>query len=78
MKKIFPLITLFIILLSLNVFAQFKSFPNPSVAYIDKMGYSYQLQKDASGNETGQVIFPDGTRSDAWSFLKGITGREFS
>ena len=78
MKKFFLLSVFLALILSFNVYAQFKAFPNPSVAYIEKMGYSYQLQKDATGNENGIVLFPDGTKADAWAFLKGKIGHEFS
>ena len=77
MKKIL-LSVLMITLITLNLSAQFKAFPNPSVAYIEKMGYTYQLQKDNTGNEKSMVIFPDGTKADGWAFLQGKTGVQYS
>jgi C1A family cysteine protease len=78
MKKVILLSVLLVLLITVNGFTQFKSFPNPSVAYIEKMGYTYQISKDALGNENGVCVFPDGTKADAWAFLQGKVGHQFS
>lgn len=69
---------LILILLGPIVFGQMRSAKNPSVAYIEKMGYQFVPVHDMDGNERGNVIFPDGSQADAWSFLKGESGKEFS
>ncbi len=77
MKKLF---ILFILLtgIVLNGYGQEKGYPNPAVMYIQKMGYAYEMRTDANGNQHAVCIFPDGTVADAWAFLTGQAGKEFS
>jgi C1A family cysteine protease/putative hemolysin len=50
---------------------------NPAAVYCNSLGYDYQTES----SEDGQVSicnFPDGTSCDAWRFLEGKCGAEFS
>jgi C1A family cysteine protease len=78
MKKIFTMAFIMAIILNLGGNGQSKSYPNPSAAYAEKMGYSYSIARDADGNEHGNVIFPDGSKADAWAFLRGKAGQQYS
>jgi C1A family cysteine protease len=66
------------LILGMSGYAQSISYPNPSVAYIEKMGYGFSKIMDADGNEQGNVIFPDGSKADAWAFLRGKAGQKYS
>ncbi|MCK4726681.1 MAG: DUF333 domain-containing protein, partial [Anaerolineales bacterium] len=50
---------------------------NPSAVYCQEMGYQYQIVSDESG-ESGICQLPDDTTCDAWSFLQGECGQEYS
>jgi C1A family cysteine protease len=78
MKKIFPMFIIMAIILNLGGYGQSKSYPNPSAAYVEKMGYLFSVVRDADGNEQGKVIFPDGSKADAWAFLRGTAGQQYS
>jgi predicted secreted protein/putative hemolysin len=39
---------------------------NPAAVYCTEMGYGYEIRSDASGNQYGVCILPDGTERDAW------------
>jgi len=78
MKRIFPISAILVIIVNLSGYGQLKSYPNPSVVYIEKMGYTFSLVRDALGNEQGTVIFPDGSKADAWAFLQGKAGQQYS
>ena len=77
MKKIFMLVIIFLGILT-HGYSQEKGYPNPAVAYIQKMGYNFQTLTDAHGNQYTVCIFPDGTRADAWAFMMGKAGQKFS
>src|SRR5271157_1690210 len=72
-------VLLILLLLCTRVFA----LANPSTVYCDEMnreygGYQYIMQTDASSNEYGICVMPDGTKCDAWDFLNGKCGQDFS
>lgn len=79
MKKVLLLSVFMVWMFNVGGFSQFAtSYPNPSVAYIEKMGYTYELQKDARGNQSGVVVLPNGLKADAWAFLQGKTASQYS
>jgi predicted secreted protein/putative hemolysin len=39
---------------------------NPAAVYCTEMGYGFEIRSDASGNQYGVCILPDGTERDAW------------
>ncbi|HUU44481.1 MAG TPA: C1 family peptidase [Acidobacteriota bacterium] len=50
---------------------------NPAAVYCTELGYEYRTV-DGPNGQYGIVIFPDGTECDAWDFLQGKCGQEFS
>ena len=55
-----------------------RGYINPAAAYCSKMGYQYEVRVDGAGNEYGVCVFPDGSEGDAWDFLRGECGQDFS
>ncbi len=51
---------------------------NPAAVYCQQMGYQYDIREDEAGNQYGVCIFPDGSECDAWCFLKGKCGKNYS
>jgi putative hemolysin len=78
MKKIFTISVIIATMLSLSGHGQSSYYPNPSATYAEKMGYLFSIVRDASRNEQGTVTFPDGSKADAWAFLQGKAGRQYS
>ena len=70
-KKIIPILIMFF--LFENVYAIL----DPSIVYCEQMGYIYAINKTSKG-EQGICIFPDGNSVEAWSFLKGTAGQEYT
>lgn len=52
-------------------------FANPSAVYCIEMGYQYKVINGPSG-QRGVCVFPDGSECDAWAFLEGKCGQEYS
>jgi parallel beta-helix repeat protein len=52
-------------------------FANPAAVYCIEMGYEYKIV-DGSFGQRGVCIFPDGSECDAWAFLEGGCGQEYS
>jgi parallel beta-helix repeat protein len=50
---------------------------NPAAVYCTEMGYEYKILNETSG-QRGVCIFPDGSRCDAWDFLQGKCGQDYS
>ena len=50
---------------------------NPAAVYAIELGYEYKVIKTEEG-EKGIVIFPNGDECDAWDFLEGKDGQEYS
>ncbi len=79
MKKSPIVIILMVLFCASTVFA----LANPATVYCNEMnkefgGYSYVMQSDAQSNVHGVCIMPDGTQCDAWAFLDGRCGKDFS
>jgi putative hemolysin len=49
---------------------------DPSAVYCEKLGYNFTIATTSEG-ERGMCQLPDGPH-DAWNFLKGKSGREYS
>ncbi len=60
------------------LYGQEGGLPNPAAAYADRMGYTFQSRIDAHGNQYTVIILPDGTAVDAWAFLTGKVGQQYS
>lgn len=50
---------------------------NPAALYCERLGYAYEIERTPEG-ERGICTLPDGERVDAWDFLRGKVGREYS
>src|SRR5208283_2305739 len=79
MKKSLIVLILMVLFCASTVFA----LANPSTVYCNEMnkefgGYTYVMQSDNQSNLHGVCIMPDGTHCDAWAFLDGKCGNNFS
>ena len=54
-----------------------SSMANPAAVYCGEQGYRHQIISGEIG-EIGMCIFPDGESCDAWDFLAGKCGQEYS
>jgi putative hemolysin len=45
--------------------------PNPASVYCLEHGGRIEIRKDASGNEYGVCVFPDGSECEEWAYLRG-------
>ena len=52
--------------------------PNPAVIYCIEIGYQVEVVKEKEGGQHSICIFPDGSTCDAWRFMQGRCGEEFS
>ena len=50
---------------------------NPAAVYCEELGYAYEITVTDSGQQ-GLCLLPDGSRVDAWEFLKGMVGQDYS
>lgn len=50
---------------------------NPAAVYCGAMGYTYTVKEMPQGS-LGLCQMPDGTTVDAWQFLQGAAGQQFS
>lgn len=50
---------------------------NPAAVYCLELGYEYRVVDEPSGQK-GICIFPDGSECEAWAFLEGKCGQEYS
>ena len=50
---------------------------DPAEAYCRALGYDYEIVGTEAG-QRGVCVFPDGSRCDAWDFLRGKCGQEHS
>jgi len=50
---------------------------NPASVYCSEMGYQYRVINEPSG-QRGICIFADGSECDAWAFLEGKCGQNYS
>ena len=51
---------------------------NPAAVYCETLGYTYRIDEDALGGQTGVCVFPDATECDEWLFLEGYCGESRS
>ena len=47
---------------------------NPASVYCEEQGYTLEIRTDASGNQYGVCIFPDGSECEEWAFFRGECG----
>ncbi|MEA3522102.1 MAG: C1 family peptidase [Campylobacterota bacterium] len=66
------------ILLLLFIFSSLYAYDNPAAKYCDAMGYNYNIQRNAQGDEVGHCSLPDASSVDAWEFYKGKVASKFS
>ena len=52
--------------------------PNPAVVYCRELGYQVEMVKEKGGGQHTVCVFPDGNKCDAWSFMIGKCGEEYS
>ena len=52
--------------------------PNPAAIYCTELGYEIGIVKEGDGGEHSICIFPDDYYCDAWSFMIGRCGDEYS
>jgi putative hemolysin len=45
--------------------------PNPASAFCEEQGYTVEIVTAADGSQTGECVFPDGSRCDEWVFFRG-------
>jgi putative hemolysin len=50
---------------------------NPAAVYCMELGYEYRIIDTPQG-QRGVCVFPNGSECDAWDFLQGKCGQEFS
>jgi len=50
---------------------------DPSAVYCEQSGYNFMLNRTEEG-EVGVCQLPDGSIHDAWDFLQGKSGKEYS
>ena len=58
-----------------------KTYPKAygiEVSYCEGLGYNYIYEMDENETWNEFCIMPDGTRCDAWDFVGGECGREYS
>ena len=67
------------ILLSAGILCQgVLALINPSAAYCIGLNYTYTVTTGPEGGQIGQCILPDTQAVDAWQFLEGRVGQEYS
>ena len=52
--------------------------PNPATIYCIELGYEVEIVKESGGGQHSICVFPDGNSCDAWSFMIGGCGEEYS
>ena len=52
--------------------------PNPAVVYCSQLGYEVEVVTEEDGGQYSVCSFPDGNYCDAWQFLQGTCGEEYS
>ena len=66
-----------LILVLVFVLVNVSAIRNPSAVYCEEMGYDFIINKTELG-EQGICILSDGTKVNAWEFLRGEIAQEFS
>ncbi len=67
----------FIYLLIISVLP-LNAYDNLAAKYCNAMAYTYTIEHNKYGDETGKCLLPDNTKVDAWEFYKGKVAKEFS
>ena len=52
--------------------------PNPAAVYCSELGYQVKTITQDDGGQYSVCVFPDGNSCDAWQFLEGKCGEEYS
>ena len=52
--------------------------PNPADVYCIELGYQVETITEENGGQYSVCVFPDGNTCDAWKFLEGTCGEEYS
>jgi len=52
--------------------------PNPAAVYCSELGYQVKTITEDDGGQYSVCVFPDGNSCDAWRFLVGKCGEEYS
>ena len=52
--------------------------PNPAAVYCSELGYQGKTITQDDGGQYSVCVFPDGNSCDAWQFLEGKCGEEYS
>jgi putative hemolysin/C1A family cysteine protease len=52
--------------------------PNPAAIYCIEMGYELSVVQEKDGGQHSVCTFPNGDECDAWSFMIGTCGEEYS
>ena len=55
----------------------FTGMGNPSAVYCQELGYQFKIVTGAQG-ESGVCLLPEEQECDAWDFLQGECGQEYS
>jgi len=55
-----------------------RAMENPAAAYCEALGYKYLVEDTPSGGQRGLCHLPNGEAVDAWQFLIGKVGQEYS
>ena len=78
MRNKISLLCVCAVIISVTAYGQTKGYVNPSAAYCEKMGYTYENRQDEQGNSIGICILPNDSIIDAWEFYKGKVAQEYS
>ncbi len=73
MKKTFKNLMFFMVFSLIFLSSGVLAMLNPAMVYCRALGYRYEIV-----NNTGYCIFPDGNKADAWKFLLGEEGQNYS
>jgi Domain of unknown function (DUF333). len=69
------LVAMLLLVVSLNSVSALK---NPSAVYCEELGYEYLIEVVPGVGQRGLCVLPDNQTVDAWEFLEGKVGQEFS
>ena len=72
--SVFIFVVLLIVIGSGTVYAM----KNPSAVYCEELGYEYIIATTPDGGQVGLCVLPDNQIVNAWWFLEGKVGQEYS
>ena len=67
-----------LLLLAILLLPPAAAMKNPAAVYCGALGYSYITEKTPSGGDFGYCILPGNEKADAWKFLSGSVGAQYS